>query len=135
MTITSALQVADDIIESLFDEARRAAPAEACGILYGTANRITAMEPAANVHPARRTHFEIDPQALINAHRTARTGGPQVIGYYHSHPSGPPEPSATDRAMAHGDGKIWAIIGADRVQFWRDQPDGFTSLSYAGDQR
>ena len=32
--------------------------------------------------------------------------------------------------MAARDGKIWAIIGPDEVMFWKDDPDGFTALSY-----
>jgi len=61
-----------------------------------------------------------------------RKGGPQVIGYYHSHPTGPAHPSQTDRAMAAGDGMIWAIIGAEgEITFSRDGADGFEALSYS----
>lgn len=114
--------------------AAAALPHEACGILLGEGGRIVAARAARNVHPAPRTHFEIDPRALIDAHRAARAGGPEVIGYFHSHPEGPPEPSATDRASAAGDGRVWAIIapndpGAD-VRFWRDGEQGFTPLSF-----
>lgn len=94
----------------------------------GEGARITAVLPARNVHPAPETQFEIDPQALIDAHRDARSGGPRIIGYYHSHPSGPPEPSAMDRACAAGDGKIWAIVAREDVRFWADGEAGFTAL-------
>lgn len=86
--------------------------------------------PAANVHPSPATHFEIDPAALIGAYRQVRGGGPKIIGYYHSHPTGCPSPSPTDQAMAARDGKIWAIIGRDEIKFWRDDPGGFKPLSY-----
>ena len=33
-----------------------------------------------------------------------------MIGYYHSHPSGPPEPSATDRASASGVQTPWVLL-------------------------
>lgn len=105
-------------------------PREACGILLGEGHRISAARAAANVHPAPETRFEIDPQALIDAHRAARAGGPQVIGYYHSHPQGAPEPSATDRAMAAGDGRVWAIIADRDVRFWRDGKEGFAALPF-----
>lgn len=112
--------------------ASAAHPREACGILLGEGNRITAACATANIHPTPTTHFEIDPQALIDAHRAARQGsGPQVIGYFHSHPVGPPEPSATDRASAAGDGRVWAIIAGGDVRFWRDAQAGFAALSYA----
>jgi desampylase len=106
-------------------------PLEACGLLLGNATRIGEVRACANVHPTPETHFEIDPQALIDAHRAARNGGPHVVGYFHSHPAGPPEPSAADRAHATGDGRVWAIVGEGRVGWWRDGPDGFEPLSYA----
>ena len=122
--------IGKSVISLLIDEAHAAHPRECCGILLGEAGRISEARPTANVHPSPETHFEIDPQALIDAHRSARGGGPQVIGYYHSHPSGPPEPSATDRAMAAGDGLVWAIIGHDSVMLWQDASGGFLALSY-----
>jgi proteasome lid subunit RPN8/RPN11 len=110
--------------------AERAHPDEACGMLLGHGNRVTETHSARNIHPTPQTHFEIDPQALIDAHRAARQGGPEVTGYYHSHPTGPAEPSATDRQMATGDGRVWAIAGEGGVAFWRDDGNGFTALSY-----
>ena len=104
---------------------------EACGLLLGQGDRIDEVRPCANIHPTPETHFEIDPRALIAAHRAAREGGPQIVGYYHSHPAGPPDPSATDRAHATGDGKVWAIVGEGRVGWWRDEVEGFVPLSYA----
>jgi proteasome lid subunit RPN8/RPN11 len=96
---------------------------------------IDEVRPAANLASDPRRRFEIDPQALIDAHRAARTGGLAVIGYYHSHPGGPAEPSATDCALASGDGKVWAIVGADDVTFWRDDEVGFVALSYTIEDR
>jgi desampylase len=116
--------------------AAAAHPLEACGLLLGEGGRITAAHETANVHPAPETHFEVDPQALVDAHRAARSeGAPQVIGYFHSHPSGPASPSATDRASASGDGRVWAIIAGNDVQFWKDGDSagngGFAALSFA----
>jgi proteasome lid subunit RPN8/RPN11 len=117
--------------QALLMENIKVFPREACGILLGRGNRIEQVVPTRNVHPAPHSHFEIDPQALVDAHRAARNGGPEVLGYYHSHPAGPAEPSATDRAMATGDGRVWAIVGAGDVTFWRDDRHGFVPLSYA----
>lgn len=111
--------------------AQEARPLEACGLLLGQGAHIEAAQPAANVHPEPMRHFEIDPAALIAAHKAARTGGLQVLGYFHSHPNGLARPSATDAASASGDGRIWAISAADLVSLWRDGPSGFEPLSYA----
>ncbi len=124
------VQVTREVIELLRQEVRRSHPDECCGVLLGLGDRITAALPARNVHPAPQSHFEIDPQVLIDAHRAARSGGPQVVGYYHSHPSGVPEPSATDRAEAAHDGAVWAIVVGDAIGWWRDAPDGFAELPY-----
>lgn len=114
--------------------AAAAHPREACGILLGSGGRIISACETANVHPAPRTHFEIDPQALIDAHRAARAGGPEVVGYFHSHPAGDPVPSVTDQACVAGDGRVWAIIGPDSagpdVRFWLDGEQGFAPLSF-----
>ena len=124
------IEVSSPIIAFLIAEAQKAAPRECCGILLGEGSHVRQAVPAANVHHAPTTHFEIDPQALIDAHRQARTGGPQVLGYYHSHPVGPAVPSDTDRAHASGDGLAWAIVGRGEVLFWRDGKDRFSPLSY-----
>jgi proteasome lid subunit RPN8/RPN11 len=126
------MQVSKLLAAALRREAQTADPHECCGILLGIGTRITEIVPTRNVHATPQTHFEIDPQALIDAHRAARNDGPQVIGYYHSHPAGPALPSATDRAMAAGDGRIWAIIDAKgTIAFWRDGAEGFEALSYS----
>lgn len=118
-----------EAVDRLLREADRAHPREACGLLLGSEGRIERVVPAYNVHPEPHRRFEIDPQALIDAHRAARGGAADVLGYYHSHPAGPAEPSATDRAAAAGDGRIWAIIGRGEVRLWRDGDEGFVALS------
>ena len=126
------LCISRSLIRSLLREASLAHPNECCGLLLGRGITITAIQPAENVHPAPYTHFEIDPQTLVDAHRAARAGGPEVVGYYHSHPDGPPRPSASDRAQAAHDGRIWAIVGqGGDVAFWRDDEAGFAALSLA----
>ncbi|MEE4207436.1 MAG: M67 family metallopeptidase [Erythrobacter sp.] len=123
------LEVTRRAADAMIAAARAADRLEACGILLGAGLRIEKFAPAANVHPEPRHHFEIDPQALIDAHRTAREGGPEVVGYFHSHPSGPARPSATDRVMAAADGRVWAIWGEGRLAFFRAGKGGFETLS------
>ena len=121
--------VASDVIATLIAEAARAAPAECCGVLLGHGKVIERALPAPNVAEEPERRFEIDPASLLQAHRSARQGGPQVLGYYHSHPEGHPVPSATDCEHASGDLRIWAIVAGREVRFWRDAADGFQPLS------
>jgi proteasome lid subunit RPN8/RPN11 len=124
------VEVTSQALNAMRAAAAAAHPREACGILLGRGGRITEARETANLHPSPRTHFEIDPQALIDAHRAARSGGPEVLGYFHSHPVGEPVPSATDRASASGDGRVWAILAGEDVRFWKDGAEGFAALSY-----
>ncbi len=125
------IAVTRDVIATLIEEARRAGAVECCGLLLGAPGHITRAVPAANVHPDPARQFEIDPAALIGAYRAERTGGPALLGFYHSHPTGHPRPSATDCEHAGGDGRVWAIIAFGEVQLWRDTPRGFVAASFA----
>lgn len=124
------LEVTSGAIATLLAEAARAAPNECCGLLLGAGKRIDAVSPAANIaeDPARR--FEIDPVALLAAHKSARAGGPELVGYYHSHPDGHPVPSATDCEHASGDGRYWAIVAGGEVTFWRDGESCFEPVTH-----
>lgn len=124
------IEVTRDVMEQMFRAAANAHPNEACGILLGKGANITAFQPTKNVHPTPETHFEIDPAALIQAHKSGRDGALSVLGYFHSHPVGAATPSSTDTAMASGDARIWAIIAKGDVTFWVDLPSGFAPLSY-----
>ncbi|OYW16425.1 MAG: peptidase [Novosphingobium sp. 12-64-8] len=107
-----------------------AAPRETCGLLHGSHQHIQTALVAANIHPDPTRHFEIDPAALIAAHKAARAGGPPVIGYFHSHPNGLARPSATDAFSAARDGRVWAIVANGEVTLWCDGRSGFEPLSY-----
>lgn len=134
MKMGMVLEVTSAVIDTLVAETALALPRECCGLLLGEGDaaraRIARAVPSPNVAAEPERGFEIDPRVLIDAHRAAREGRAQIVGYYHSHPAGSGEPSATDRAMAAGDGRVWAIVAQGAVGFWRDGADGFEALSY-----
>jgi proteasome lid subunit RPN8/RPN11 len=107
--------------------AARAFPLECCGLIEGIRTeggwRVTALHEAANVaeDPARR--FLIDPQRQFDLMRALRSGETRIIGCFHSHPAGPDEPSATDRAQALEDDFLWLIAGGS-------DESGFTLVAY-----
>ena len=94
MTITISRALHADLLALAAAEPER----EVCGLLFGGSERIDAIQPCANVSENPADSFEIDPAALIAAHKDARAGGRRLIGCYHSHPNGVPEPSARDAA-------------------------------------
>ena len=118
------MDVAHALIAHLLAEAAASPEHEICGLLFGTATRIDEARATANVAADPTRRFEIDPAALLAAHRTERAGGARVIGCYHSHPGGRAEPSARDAADAEP-GRLWLIAGGGELRAWRAGADGF----------
>lgn len=132
---TVQIELSRQAISTMLDSARAGAPQEVCGMLFGNGARITHAVGATNVAPDPSRHFEIDPVALIGAHRAMRAGGPALLGYFHSHPNGLARPSATDADSAARDGRVWIIAapidnGDWTITCWHDGPNGFEALSY-----
>ena len=82
-------------------------PDEVCGFLLGTQGGgdkvVREVRPVANVWEEtdqRRRRFLIEPRDFLQAERDARAAGWEILGFYHSHPDHPAEPSETDREAA-----------------------------------
>lgn len=120
--------ISRDALAAILAEAVAAAPRECCGLLLSTdrSGRIDVCRRADNVAASPESRFEIDPRALLMAHRTQRSGGPVIAGCYHSHPMGEPRPSSIDAAQAEGKGEIWLICTGDgqRAAAWVARPGG-----------
>lgn len=69
---------------------------EVCGLVSGDASGATGCHPVRNIAADKSRFFELDPRGQIDALRTMRERGEQLVGIYHSHPTGPPAPSPTD---------------------------------------
>jgi len=90
--------------------ARRALPAECCGLLLGTPDAVLDSMPAANIADDPTRRYLVDPRDHLQAIRIARQRGLEVVGAYHSHPRSSAQPSATDAAQAFGE-FLWIIVG------------------------
>lgn len=97
-------------------------------MLFGDADAIDSVQVIDNVAENPERHFEIDPAALFAALRAERAGGPKLVGYFHSHPSGEAMPSATDAATAEPDGKLWVIAARGELTGWKSGAGGFERL-------
>ena len=107
------LRIASDLIETMLQAARAAAPEECCGLIVGTldpAPCVLRLVPAQNTHPEPRRFFEIDPKAQFDTLRGVRQSGETILGHYHSHPAGPARPSARDLAEANDPELAWLVI-------------------------
>jgi proteasome lid subunit RPN8/RPN11 len=75
------------------------APLEACGLLAGKQDTVEAVLKVRNAEQSP-VRFRMDPQEQFNAFEWIEANGLELIGIYHSHPSGPETASATDIAEA-----------------------------------
>lgn len=106
-------------------------PEECCGVLIGRpladgvdGGLVEQVLPARNERAeSRHNRFVISPEVVLAAHRQARAKGLDVLGYYHSHPDHPAEPSEFDREHAWP-GLSYLIVavekgGAVAARSWR----------------
>ena len=97
---------------------------EICGLLFGTENSIISALQTTNIADHRADSFEIDPAALFSAIRAGRDGGEQLIGHYHSHPTGSTKPSPRDVEMALDTGRLWLIVADGELELWHAAEPG-----------
>jgi proteasome lid subunit RPN8/RPN11 len=107
-------------------------PNEICGFMLGPKGdgEVTEVRPARNIIVERsRDRYEIDPRDHIRTQREADAAGLDIVGYYHSHPDHPAQPSRfdTERAWA---GYVYLIVSiqdgrpVDANAFVADQDGG-----------
>lgn len=118
------VSISRSLHDRLIGAAAASPDAEICGLLFGGADTIEAAEACANVADHPTDSFEIDPAALVAAHRAMRLGGPTIVGCYHSHPRGAASPSPRDAAAASPNGSLWLIVGEGRLCCYRAVADG-----------
>lgn len=112
--------------EAVVDAARDGAPAEVCGVLAGEhgdeESRAVEAHPTTNVADEPRTRYELDPEEQLQVIEAVEDRDLDVVGFYHSHPAGPPRPSGTDVAQATWSGYsyvVCSLAGDVRVGSWR----------------
>src|SRR5262252_10444057 len=93
--MAGVVRIRAEILERMADEARRHPDIECCGLLGGHQGLISVIFPARNALASARA-FEIAPADLFRLFREIRAAGLELLGIYHSHPSGKNEPSARD---------------------------------------
>ena len=143
MTSTESLRLAPTVRDALLAHAREGAardpPAEVCGVLAGTRgppDRVTAAHRVDNVAATPRTEYELDPAATVATLDRIDAAGDDTVGFYHSHPESPADPSATDRARATWPGYVYLIVSPpETVRAFRFTGAGFDPLSVQVDSR
>jgi proteasome lid subunit RPN8/RPN11 len=106
------LAIPDPVREAMIAHARADLPNECCGLLAGTPDgRVAARFPIRN-DAARPTEYLTNPRDLLAAFRAVREANLEPLAFYHSHPSSPAVPSATDVARnTYGETVAHVIVG------------------------
>ena len=125
------MKIRKDVLDRIVAHAVADVPNECCGLLIGTADMVEDAAPARNTKRSR-TKFQVEPADHFAAMRRARSAGFQIIGAYHSHPSGPSGPSDTDRARLTDPAMFHVIIslahGTRTVRAFRLADGNFSPL-------
>ena len=113
--------------------ARETYPAECCGVFVGrvdrSAHRVETVHVADNARESENQHnrFLIPPEVIARVMREAAKAGLDIIGYYHSHPDHPSQPSDYDREHAWPNTSylIFSVMKGEiaTTQSWRLRED------------
>lgn len=97
--------------------ARAGTPEEICGILGGSFgvdhSRVRSYSPAKNVAEQPQTRYRIDPETQLEIFDRLDERGNDIVGFVHSHPRGPLEPSDTDAALATWPDRSYVIVSLE----------------------
>lgn len=121
------LALTPSVYDGMLEHARGGGDREVCGILGGTygaeRSRAVTAHRTENVADTPRTTYRIDPAEQLEVMEAIEAAGREVVGFYHSHPRGPPGPSSTDAARATWPGYSYLIVDCSgeypAVDSWR----------------
>ncbi|HTU35238.1 MAG TPA: M67 family metallopeptidase [Candidatus Acidoferrum sp.] len=99
------LRISEDLLLRIGEHGAKTYPHECCGALLGRDNEVgrevVKLLPLPNRrNDSPRNRFELSPDDVRLAEKTARGTGLDLLGWYHSHPDAPARPSEFDRAHA-----------------------------------
>ena len=104
------------IVSAIVSHAGFEAPLEACGLLGVDADRTVRFAYCLTNRDASPAAFTIDPADYFGASRHAERNGWEIRGIFHSHPNGPPVPSATDVATAPSPDWLYLLVSGQEVR-------------------
>jgi proteasome lid subunit RPN8/RPN11 len=101
----STLKIREDLVQRIHAHGVETYPHECCGALLGrdadASREVVDLLPLANRrNDSPRNRFELAPDDVRMAEKTAREQRLELLGWYHSHPDAPARPSEFDREHA-----------------------------------
>lgn len=133
---TEAIRIRPADRQAMLDHVLAALPEEACGLLGGRDGAVRRVIPVANAARSA-TRFRMQPEQQVRAMLALEAEGLEMTGIFHSHPEGPPGPSATDLAEAAYPQAAY-LIWSPGPQGWachafRLEPDGARPIALVVD--
>jgi proteasome lid subunit RPN8/RPN11 len=136
------IKVSRDLYNKIVEHSKTAYPNECCGVLAGDFGSgevkvVTEVHALANLNTERANdRYEVDPAELLKVEKDVASRKLDVLGFYHSHPDHPSEPSQFDRDRGWPDYSyvIIAVEGGEKTwsQSWTftemDKPFGEEEL-------
>ena len=127
------LKVREEMYKRIHAHGVETYPHECCGALLGRdddgAREVADLLPLANRRDdSPRNRFEVTPDDVRLAEKTAREKGLLLIGWYHSHPDAPARPSEYDRDHA------WPWYSYIIVSVVNGEPQYMTSWRLSDDR-
>ena len=96
-------------IEEMRAHVQSCVPEEACGLLGGTGNLVKSALPITNeLHSPFK--FRLAPEEQLKAFMWFEKNGLDMLGYYHSHPTGPAYLSETDLLQFSYPGVVLVLL-------------------------
>jgi proteasome lid subunit RPN8/RPN11 len=94
-----SLTLSKNQMQEMLDYIQQHAPLESCGLLAGKANRVEKVIFVRN-QAQSPIRFVMDPYEQLQAFDWIESSGFDLLGIFHSHPTGPETASATDISEA-----------------------------------
>lgn len=115
------IRIPKGVFEDMLTHVKEGYPDECCGALLGLVAKDFAGTKTVedsfiltNINTERSTdRYDVDPRELLKVEKEASKRGLAVVGYYHSHPDHPDEPSEFDRERAWPD-YSYVIIAVEK---------------------
>lgn len=126
------LSIPRGLYDELVDRAERGGDQEVCGVLGGRFETdrsvVESIRPAENAAETPANRYRIAPEEQLELLDAIEDDGEEIIGFYHSHPNGPPRPSETDVREATWPDRSYVIVALDGAPFvgaWRWRGERF----------
>jgi len=109
-TAPTPINLPRTLVNQLLHHAQQANDNEVCGFISSKDGEPVRQYPITNIAKNQAVRFKMNPSEQIDTMRTMRERGEELYAIYHSHPTSPAQPSATDLHEAGYPDALYLII-------------------------